>query len=124
MNNPIVVMGLYFSMFLLQLPTMLACLAACIVILVRWKSAAGAASWALLGFGLLLIIGFVQPLVLMMMQIRTIQEGTLAGQMRVSSAFSMFWAVLRAIAYLALLVAIFTGRRTPSAANPPPLAPK
>ena len=49
------------SMFTIQLPTLLVCFVAGVVILGRWKEASEGAMWALLGFGLATILCIAIP---------------------------------------------------------------
>jgi hypothetical protein len=83
---------------------------ACVVIVAKWREARSGAPWALLGFGLALILCFVMPVGQTMIQHWVLQEGDRASRMWAFSAFGMLGSVLQAIIYVFLLVAIFAGR--------------
>ena len=51
------------SMFAIQLPTLLVCFVAGVVILGRWEQASKGSIWALLGFGLAAVLCFAVPVV-------------------------------------------------------------
>jgi hypothetical protein len=51
----------FLSTFAVYLPRVIICLVACIVIVAKWREARGGALWALLGFGLALILFFGIP---------------------------------------------------------------
>ena len=52
----------FLHSFLMQLPVLLMCLAAVAVVLGKWRQAPRASLWALLGFGLALILCFAIPI--------------------------------------------------------------
>ena len=52
---------LLLSLFAIQLPTLLVCFVAGVVILARWKQGSKGSMWALLGFGLTALICFALP---------------------------------------------------------------
>jgi hypothetical protein len=98
------------STFAVYLPRVIICLLAVVVILAKWRDARGGALWALLGFGLALILCFVMPFGQTMIQHWVLQDGDRASRMWAFSAFGMVGSVLQAVIYLLLLVAIFAGR--------------
>lgn len=99
-----------FSTFAVYLPRMIICLVACIVIVAKWREARGGALWALLGFGLALVLCFVMPVGQTMIQHWVFQSGDRASRMWAFSAFGMAGSVLQAVIYVFLLLAIFAGR--------------
>ncbi len=104
---------LLLSMFAIQLPTLLVCFVAGVVILARWKQGSKGSMWALLGFGLTALICFAIPVTLTAVQ-DWVRHG---GHSRVEGAsvmagISMVWSVLRAVSYALLLIAVFAGRST------------
>ena len=99
-----------FSTFAVYLPRLIICLLACIVVVVRWREARGGALWALLGFGLALILCFVLPVGQTMLQHWVFQDSDRASRMWAFSAFGMFGSVLQSVIYIFLLVAVFAGR--------------
>ena len=98
-----------FSTFAVYLPRIIICLVACVVIVAKWKEARGGALWALLGFGLALVLCFAMPVGQTMIQ-HWVMDGDRAGRIWAFSAFGMFGSVLQGVIYLFLLVAIFAGR--------------
>ena len=52
---------LLLSTFAIQLPTLLVCFVAGVVILGRWKQGSSGSMWALLGFGLAAVLCFAIP---------------------------------------------------------------
>ncbi|WP_395748590.1 hypothetical protein [Prosthecobacter sp.] len=98
-----------------QLPILLVSLVALIMIFARSKELSKASMWALLGFGLTLLLCIVIPVVQNMVQRWAIENRELTHDQRASifTGISFLWSVLRAISYALLLVAVFAGRRTP-----------
>ena len=100
----------FVSMFAVYLPRLIICLVACVVILAKWREARSGALWALLGFGLALILCFVMPVGQTVLQHWVLQNGDRANRMWAFSAFGMIGSVSQAVIYAFLLVAIFAGR--------------
>jgi hypothetical protein len=98
------------STFAVYLPRVIICLVAVVVVLAKWREARGGALWALLGFGLALILCFVMPVGQNMIQHWVFQDADRANRMWAFSAFGMIGSVLQAVIYLLLLVAILAGR--------------
>jgi hypothetical protein len=99
------------SMFVIQLPTLLVCFVAGVVILGRWKEASTGAIWALLGFGLATILCIAMPVAQAGVQEWMKQSvGTMAERTSVFAGLGFLWSVLRAVTYALLLVAVFAGR--------------
>jgi hypothetical protein len=99
-----------FSTFAVYLPRVIICLVACVVVVAKWREARAGALWALLGFGLALILCFVWPVGQSIIQHWVLQDGDRASRMWAFSAFGMIGSMLQAVIYLFLLVAIFAGR--------------
>jgi hypothetical protein len=99
-----------FSTFAVYLPRVIICLVACIVIVAKWREARGGALWALLGFGLALILCFVMPVGQNMIQHWVFQDSDRAGRMWAFSMWGMVGSALQVVVYLFLLIAIFAGR--------------
>lgn len=112
------------SMFAMQLPILLVCLVAGVIILVKWKQASHGSTWALLGFGLALILCVVIPVVQTSVQRWVVQGGDIAHRAFVFTGLSILWSVLRAITYALLLVAVFAGRSKSHPLSPPQLSQK
>ena len=103
---------LFLSMFAIQLPTLLVCFVAGVVILGRWKEGSKGSMWALLGFGLAAVLCFAVP-VAQAVQDRVRHSGyTTSESVSVVAGISIVWSVLRAVTYAFLLVAVFAGRST------------
>ena len=99
------------SMFVIQLPTLLVCFVAGVVILGRWKEASKGAVWALLGFGLAMVLCIAMPVAQAVVQEWMKQSvGTTAERASVFAGLGFLWSVLRAVTYALLLVAVFAGR--------------
>jgi len=99
------------SMLTIQLPTLLVCFVAGVVILGRWKEASKGAIWALLGFGLATILCIAIPVAQAGLQ-EWMKHGswTTAERTSVFVGIGFLWSVLRAVTYALLLVAVFAGR--------------
>jgi len=94
-----------------QSPVLLVCLVACFVILARWKQGSRGLVWALLGFGLALVLSIVVPIAQTSLQRWAIESGgSMASRASIMTGASLVWAAMRAISYICLLVAIFAGR--------------
>jgi len=103
-------MKMFVSMFVMQLPVMLVCLAAFVVIPAGWKRAPRASLLALLGFGLAFILCFAIPMGQTALQI-WLRSGNAAEKASVMTAVSVAWSVLRAVSYGLLLLAVFMASR-------------
>ena len=101
------------STFAIQLPTLLVCFVAGIVILARWKEGSKGSMWALLGFGLAAVLCFAVPVSQSVVQdwVRHSGRTTVEGASLLAS-ISIGWSVLRAVTYALLLIAVFAGRST------------
>lgn len=109
------------SMLAVQLPTLLVCFVAGVVILGRWKEASKGATWALLGFGLATILCIAIPVAQVGVQEWMNQSGwTATERASVFAGLGFLWSVLRAVTYLLLLIAVFAGRAisAPAASSP------
>lgn len=102
---------LLFSMFAIELPILLVCFVACVVILARWNEASRGAMWALLGFGLTTILCIAIPVSQAGVQ-ELMKQGswTAAERASVFAGLGFLWSVLRAVTYALLLAAVFAGR--------------
>jgi hypothetical protein len=112
MNNPYQVKML-LSTFAIQLPTLVVCFVALVVVLGKWKEGSKGSMWALLGFGLAAVLCFVVPVTQTAVQGWVTHSGhTAIESASVMAGISMVWSVLRAITYALLLIAVFAGRST------------
>jgi hypothetical protein len=104
-------LGLFLQLLLSSLPTMLVCLGASVVILTRWKSGCSWSLWALLGFGLGLIISIAFPLTQACVQSWIVHSGHVSSYAWIFTLLAFIWSLLRAAVYVLLFVAIFEGRK-------------
>ena len=104
---------LLLSTFAIQVPTLLVCLVAGVVILGKWKEGSNGSLWALLGFGLAALLCFAVPVAQTGVQDWIIHSGHTAIEgASVMAGISIVWSVLRAVSYALLLIAVFAGRPT------------
>ena len=104
---------LLLSMFAIQLPTLLVCFVALVVVLGRWTAGSKGSMWALLGFGLAAFLCFAVPVAQTAVQDWASHSGhTTTESASVMAAISMGWSVVRAVTYALLLIAVFAGRST------------
>jgi hypothetical protein len=122
MTSNIDVVKMFFTTFVMYLPVLLINLVAVIVCLAKWRHSPSASLWALLGFGLALLLCFIMPIGHTAIQYWAFQgAGNQTGRMWAFSIFAIFGSVLHAVIYGLLLVAVFSGRSKPTAATPPSL---
>ena len=99
------------SMFVGQLPILIISLLGCVVIMARKNELGGAASWALMGFGLSIVLCILIPLAQTFVQKWVLEGGTgVAQRASVFTVLGLVWSVLRAVSYGLLLMALITGR--------------
>ena len=111
---------MFVSALAIQLPTLLVCFVAGVVILGRWRQASKGAIWALLGFGLATVLCIAIPVAQAGVQEWVKQSRwTIADRASVFAGLGLLWSVLRAVSYALLLVAVFAGRSNSSSASPP-----
>ncbi len=104
---------LLLTTFGVQLPTLLVCFVAGVVILGKWKEGSKGSMWALLGFGLAAVLCFAAPAAQTAVQGWVRQSGhTMVEGASVMVSISIVWSVLRAVTYALLLIAVFAGRST------------
>jgi CDP-diglyceride synthetase len=108
-------MKLFFSSLAINLPVLLVCFVAGVVILGRWREGASASFFAALGFGLVLILCVVLPLGQTMIQQWVLESGQREARTWAFTVFGIVGSVLRAVSYALLLAAIYAGR--PKAGN-------
>lgn len=99
-----------------QMPLILVCVAAIILTLSRWKQAPGANLWALLGFGLALVLCLLVPLSQVVVRTFLLKSGQMSSLGPTLGALAVLWSLLRAASYGLLLVALLAGRPKEAAA--------
>ena len=116
------ILTLWLTQLFAQLPEIMLCLGLCVWVLVRWRQASSGAVWALLGFGLLLLLTLLGPSIHVAQQRWIIEDAMPAKEVgAMLTVFAAIWSTLRAIAYVFLAVAIYAGRSPAPAISPPPL---
>jgi hypothetical protein len=113
MNNDPIQLKLFLTSLAVNVPTVLVCFVAGVVILGRWREASNASLWALLGFGVVLALCFIMPLGQTMIQQWVFENGQREARSWAFTAFGIVGSVLRAISYALLLGAIYAGRQKP-----------
>ncbi|MFN2623899.1 MAG: hypothetical protein ABR611_13760 [Chthoniobacterales bacterium] len=104
------------SMFVGQLPVLIISLLGCVVIMARKNELGGAASWALMGFGLSILLCVLIPLTQSFVQKWVLEGGSsVAQRASVFTVLGLVWSILRAVSYGLLLMAIVAGRQQRSA---------
>src|ERR1700750_1916429 len=104
----------FLSLFVVNLPTFLVCALACVVIVGGWGPGSRYSFWAILGFGLALLLCLVLPAVQTALQQWVFQSGERIGRAWVFNAFGVIASVLHAAIYGCLLAAVLAGRGTES----------
>jgi hypothetical protein len=106
-------LNLLLSTFTIQLPTLLVCFVAGVVILAKWKEGSKGSLWALLGFSLAAFLCFAIPVAQTGVQNWVRHSGhTTIESASVMAGISIVWSALRAVSYALLLIAVFAGRST------------
>ena len=113
---------LWFVKVLEQLPGLIVALVACAVVLFKRKQAGSGAVWALVGFGLAVLLGTLIPGAQILRQQALLQNHIPLAEVGAAGfRFEMGWNGLQAVVYVLLLVAVFAGRAPGRAETPPPL---
>jgi len=119
MSSNVDMMKLFLTTFVMYIPGLLVSVVAIIVSLAKWRQSPSASLWALMGFGLLLLMCIVMPIGHTAIQYWAFHsEGTQTGRMWAFSLFAVIGSVLHAVVYGLLLVAVFAGRSKPNEATP------
>jgi CDP-diglyceride synthetase len=108
--EPTFQLKLFLTSLAMNVPTLLVCFVAGVVILGRWREGSSASFFAALGFGLVLILCFLMPLAQTLLQQWVFENGQRASRMWAFTAFGIVGSVLHAIIYALLLAAIYAGR--------------
>jgi len=99
-------------MFLAQLPVLIVSVLGCVVIMARKNELGGAAAWALMGFGLSILLCVLIPLAQIIVQKLVMESGSsMAQRASVFTVLALVWSILRAGSYGLLLMAILAGRQ-------------
>lgn len=105
-------MTVLVSMFAGQLPMLIVSVLGCVVVMARRNELGGAASWALMGFGLSALLCILIPLTQTLVQHWVLEGGASVGQRAsVLTVLGLVWSVVRAVSLGLLLMAIVAGRQ-------------
>jgi uncharacterized Tic20 family protein len=100
------------SLFVAQLPILIVSLLGCIVIMGRKNDLGSASGWALMGFGLSVLLCVVIPVAQMLAQNWAMESGrSLAQRASIFTVLAVAWSLLRALSYALLLMAVLAGRQ-------------
>ena len=99
-----------------QVPVIIVCLIACVVIVVKWRDGSRGSVWALLGFVVALILCLTIPIT-QSVQYSLIKSQGLAQSAPLVAGLAFLWSVLRAASYALLLIAVFAGRANAASGN-------
>jgi hypothetical protein len=95
------------TMFAGQLPILLVSVAGCMMMVGRWNEGSRAAGWALLGFGLSLVLCVLMPVGQLIVQNWVVGSGqSMVERAWAFTALGFLWSVLRAVSYGLLLMAL------------------
>src|SRR2546423_14415103 len=99
------------SLFVAQLPVLIISVLGCAVIMARKNELSAAASWALMGFGLSIVLCILIPVAQTIVQKWVMEGGTsVAQRASVFTLLGVVWSILRAASYGLLLMAVLAGR--------------
>ena len=106
----------FIGEFFIQLPLLLTFAIGAGMAVLKWGKAPKASLWTLLAFGLALLLCLIIP-VGQRITARVFMSTSYDSQRVIFFIIGFFWSILRAIPYLLLLMAVYSGRK-PAAAAP------
>ena len=109
--------GGFFRELFIMFPLLLMFAAGAVIAVLRWGRAPKASMWTLLAFGLALLLCLIVP-VGQRIAGRLFMGADYRFQQVIFFALAFFWSVLRALPYLFLLIAVYSGRKPDTAAPP------
>jgi len=99
------------SLFAAQIPILLVSVLGCLVVGVRRNELSTASLWALMGFGLSVLLCVLIPLAQTLAQNWVMESGqSMAQRASVFTILAVVWSLLRAGSYALLLMAVLAGR--------------
>ena len=98
-----------------QLPVLLVSLVGIMVALTSWRRAPAASLWTFLAFCLAFLLCILIP-VSQQTMLRLMKESSLDARVRANITLGVVWSIVRAISYILLLVGVYAGRKSNSAA--------
>jgi uncharacterized Tic20 family protein len=100
------------SLFAAQLPILIVSVLGCMVVGTRREEFGEATAWALMGFGLSVVLCIAMPVVQTIVQKWVVEGGgNMAQRASVFTVVGVVWSVLRAASYALLLMALVATRR-------------
>ena len=111
---------IFLTSMVYELPTLIVCIVACVLILTRLNRSSRSKFWGLLGFVIVFFLCILAPIEQVLVQSWVIQGGHLADRAWALTISSVFLTGLRTIAYVFLLMAILAGRSTSELPPPKP----
>src|SRR4051794_21071075 len=97
---------IYLSMLAVNLPTLLVCGFACVILLGKSEAGSRRIFWAMLGFGLAVVLCFLLPAAQTFLQRWVFESGSRIGRTWVFTMFGFVASILHAVIYGCLLVAV------------------
>ena len=108
-------MTVLVSMFVAQLPVLIVSVLGCVIVASRRNELGAAASWALMGFGLSVVLCVLIPVAQLLVQNWVMQGGaSVAQRASMLTVLALVWSVARAVSFGLLLLAIVAGRQRPA----------
>jgi hypothetical protein len=101
---------IFLSMLAVNAPTLLVCGLACVILLAKSEAGSRHIFWAMLGFGLAVVLCFLLPLAQTFLQQWVFQSGERISRAWVFKVFGFVASILHAAIYGCLLAAILAGR--------------
>jgi uncharacterized Tic20 family protein len=99
------------SLFAAQLPILLVSVLGCLVVWVRRSELSTASLWALMGFGLSVLLCVLIPVAQTLVQNWVMDSGqSMAQRASVFTILAAVWSLLRAASYALLLMGVVGGR--------------
>lgn len=105
----------FIGEFFIQLPLLLTFAIGAVIAVLKWGTAPKASMWTLLAFGTALLLCLVIP-VGQRISASIFMNAGYDFQRVMHFILAFFWSVLRALPYLFLLIAVYTGRKPAPAA--------
>lgn len=116
-------LGMFFSMFLTNLPKLIVSIIAVAVVMGRREQLGRAATLALLGFGLYVAMCFLIPVVQVVAHHWMRVDGGYSRAGLIYGGLSFVWSALHAVATGLLLMALVATQRQPAVATTMPTLP-
>ncbi|MFZ1221032.1 MAG: hypothetical protein WAO00_17190 [Chthoniobacterales bacterium] len=102
---------IFLSMLAVNAPTLLVCGLACVILVAKSEAGSRHISWAMLGFGLAVVLCFLLPLAQTFLQQWVFQSGERISRAWVFTVFGFVASILHAIIYGCLLAAVLARRQ-------------